>query len=161
MSPKKTDTSKKAKDLEEKADKLLEKNKDEKAFELYKEALDYNPERIELYDKIISLHEKYTDNWTEDDFAYNLSLSMSKQEIIDPAYKRIHARVTPEFAQIVGIIKKMLGSTNRDNETKFVEEIVSHGEASIYPLIDFLIGFKQAGEKKAKAKKKDPKKTKK
>lgn len=136
------DNKEKARQFEEGGDQFLKKGSDEKAFESYKEALGLDPSRPELYDKIIALHEKYSKNWTDDDFAYNLSLTLKKQELLDPVYKRINARVTPEFSKVIALIKKFMATQVRDEETKHIEEIVAYGEKAIYPLIDFLLNLK-------------------
>jgi hypothetical protein len=138
--------------IENKADKLKEKSKDDKAFELYKEALNLNPERLELYDKIIKLHEKFIDNWDEEDFSYNLSLTMAKQEIENPLYKRVHARLTDEYRDVQKLIKKMLDAKTSETQTKYIELIKEKDADAIYPLIDYLLGFIEFG-KSGKAKK--------
>ncbi len=138
--------------LEHKGDKFLKTNKDKKAFESYQKALDLNPERIALYDKLISLHEQYSDNWTDEDFGYNLSLTMKKQELVNPLFKRIHARLEDEYKEVGKLIKKMFDAKTEATETKNVEEIVSRGEDALYPLIDYLLGFKEVGKIKQKAK---------
>lgn len=132
----------KAKAEELKGDKLLKQGKAKKAFECYKKALDLDENRLEIYDKLISLHGKYTDNWNEKDFAYNIWLGMKKQEILDPAFKRIHARAETSFQKISGLIKDMFNTESDPEETRFVEEIVSHRLDALYPLIDYILGLK-------------------
>lgn len=134
--------------LENKGDTLVKKDKFKKAFECYEAALLLDENRIELYDKIIALHEKLIDKWSEEDFAYNLELTMRKQEIVDPTFKRLNSRHKPEYKNVLNIIKKMLAAQNAENETVQVEEIVACGEDALYPLIDFILGFKEIGKRK-------------
>jgi len=135
-----------------KGDNLLKAKKDEKAFDAYQKALDLDPERVPLYTKIIELHEKYIDNWDDQDFAYNLSLSMKRQEIENPYFKRVHARLEEDYQKILPLIKKMFEAKTIKSETKYVEEIHAKGPVAIYPLIDYLMSFKEIGKKKLEKK---------
>ena len=129
--------------LENKGDSLFKKDKLNKAFECYEQALVLDEDRVELYDKLISLHEKLISDWNDEDFAYNLHLTMRKQEIIDPTFKRLHARHEPEYKNVLTLIKKMLAANNAESETIEVEAIMNYGAEAIYPLVDFILGFKQ------------------
>jgi hypothetical protein len=150
----------KARVLEVKGDKFVQKNKDEKAFECYQQALELDENRLELYDKLQDLHSKYSDGWDEDDFAYSVYITMKKQEVVDPTFKRIHAQSSPEYHDTLKIIKKMIHAKTRATETKYVEEIFALGEDAIYPLIDHVLSIKSLGEKiQAKKAKKAKKKS--
>lgn len=138
----------KARKLEDKGDLYKSRNKHQKAFAAYQKALDLDDTRLELYDKLIKLHEEYNDNWTEDDFAYNLHLTMKKQEVVNPIFRRINARQDPEFKEVRRLIKKMLDAKTDEEETKFVEEIVAYEFDALYPLIDFILSFKELGKRK-------------
>lgn len=132
----------KAKAEELKGDKLLKKGKDKAAFECYKKSLSLDDSHVEIYDKLISLHGKYSDNWNEKDFAYNIWLGMKKQEVLDPTFKRIHARVETNSQKITVLIKNMFNADSDAEETRFVEEIIAHGPNALYPLIDYILGVK-------------------
>lgn len=138
----------KAKKLEDKGDLYRRRNQHQKAFKAYQQALDLDESRLTLYDKIISLHKEYSQNWTEEDFAYNLWLTMKRQEIENPVFKRIHARSDPEFKEVRQLITKMLKAKTDNEETKIVEKIAAFGQHAIYPLIDFILGFKQISRQK-------------
>lgn len=142
MSQTKNKNPKKAGLEELKGDKFLEKGHDKKAFEAYKKSLDLDETRVGIYDKLIALHNKYSDNWNEKDFAYNVWLGMKKQEILDPAFRRIHARAEPEFQKITTLIKNMFNAESSVAETRIAEEIVVKGPGALYPLIDYILGFK-------------------
>lgn len=136
--------------LENKADQLRARGKHKKAFELYSEALELDENREELYDKLISVHTEFQDEWTEDDFAINVHLSMRKQEIVDPTFKRLHAKHEPEYKDISLLIRKMLDAKDSKTETRCIEAIHAFGDQAIYPLVDFLLGFKTVTLKKKK-----------
>lgn len=142
MTPSKNKNLAKAQAEELKGDKFLKKGRDEKAFECYKKSLSLDEGRVEIYDKLIALHGKYTDDWNEKDFAYNIWLGMKKQEIMDPTFKRIHARAETDFQKITGLIKNMFNAESDSEETRFAEEVVSHGPNALYPLIDYILGLK-------------------
>lgn len=133
---------KKARAEELKGDKLLTQGKDQKAFECYKKSLNLDESRIEIYDKLLTLHGRYSDNWNEKDFAYNVWLGMKKQEILNPSFKRVHARAEPGFQKITDLIKKMFNCESNTDETRYVEEIIAQGQDSLYPLIDYILGLK-------------------
>lgn len=140
-----------------KGDEFLKKNQDKKAFEAYKKALELDDTRLDLYDKVTKLHEKYSDNWDNADFAYNLFLTMKKQEIVDPTFKRIHASQEPESKEISEEIKKMFHAKTREIETNHVEKVVSYGAPALYPLINFLLGLKELAQINRKLKDKKDK----
>lgn len=144
----------KARILENKGDQFQDKGKMQKAFDHYQKALELDPQRIELYDKLIDLHKLYVDDWTEDDFAYNVYLTMQKQEVLDPTFKRLHAQHEPEYKDVSKLIRKLLDAKTSKTETKYVEAIKEYGDHAIYPLIDILLGFKQVTQGKAKKKSK-------
>lgn len=125
--------------LENKGDAYFAKNKFKKALDCYEEALELNETRVELYDKLIKLHEAATDTWTEEDFSYNLALTMKKQELVDPTLKRIHARSEPNFREITHLIQKMLKASDTQTQTDYVEAIVAYETEALYPLIDMML----------------------
>lgn len=129
--------------LELKGDLFYQKKNLKKAIGEYQKALDLDEKRLELYDKIIKVHGENTRDWTENDFAYTVSLTMQKQEILNPTFKRIHARAEPEFKEIHKLIKQMWQADAQESETASVEQIVRHGEKAVYPLADFILNFKE------------------
>lgn len=147
--------------LELKADKLESKGKFRKALTLYLEALEILPERIELYDKALAVMEEEKEQWSEEDFTLNVFLTMQKQEILDPTFKRIHARAEYEFKEVTALIKKLMKAKDTKEETQIVEEIYNYGEHSLYPLMDFLLSLKEAGKNAAKKAKSNSNKEKK
>lgn len=135
-----------AKVLEAKGDRLSKKGKLQKAYDCYHKAAQL-AESKELYEKLIALLNDLKNEWTEEHFSHSLFWEMRKQELEDPIFKRINARSEPEFQAILDTIKKMMGAMNTAEETQCVEKIVSFGNEALYPLIDMLLAFKQAGKK--------------
>ncbi|MBF0105898.1 MAG: hypothetical protein HQM16_11285 [Deltaproteobacteria bacterium] len=151
------DEQAKSRVLEIKGDKLNEQKKFKKAFEHYQQALELDEGRLELYDKLIKVHEEFIKDWTNDDFSYNVHLTMRKQEVMDPTFKRLNARHEPEYKAITQLVNNMLNAKDREIETRFVEEIVGQGPCALYPLIDFILGFKAVGKIKRAQKEKEQK----
>ncbi len=131
-----------AQNLEKKGDDYFIKKKYHEAAKAYDEALKLDPARLELYDKLITAHEKFADKWTEDDFAFNLELVMRKQEAENPAYRYINARPTPEFKASKALVTKLLKETDLENETKLISDILAHKEMAVYALLDAVMDFK-------------------
>ena len=143
--------SNKASRLIAKGDKLIEKGKFKRALKKFKKALKFDPDRAELYDRLVNAHEQATEDWAEKDVAESVLWVMKKQEIENPAIKMTHAKLEPEWKEIAQKIKLLLVCDNKEDEGKIIEMIVSYGTDSIYPLIDTIIqireGFKnQPGE---------------
>lgn len=146
------DPKSKARVLELKGDKALSKNKTRKALKYYDDALEYDLTRLELYDKIIDTHKLFQDEWDESDFAYNLAITMKKQEVEDPTFKRLHARHEPEYKEVAVLIKNLLDAKDSAEETQAVEKIREFDGDAVYPLIDAVLGFKEFGKIKKKEK---------
>lgn len=141
----KSDPTAKAAKFELKGDRLASKGKYKKARQAYEKALACDWSRLSVYKKLISLLDAHKDDFSEEDFAYSVYWAMQIQEIEDPTFKRIHARQEPEFQEVIKLIQKMMQAKEQNEETKIVEDIASYGESAVYPLIDFLLTFKEIG----------------
>jgi hypothetical protein len=144
MPPKNDD---KALTLERKGDQFRADGEITKAFECYGKALEFAEDRVGLYDKLIALHELVHDEWTEQDFATNLTWTMKRAELLNPDLKRAHHRATPEHRQIKELISKLMRAPEAE-EAAVVEKIVTFGADAVYPLTDVLLQFKHLGKKK-------------
>lgn len=114
----------------------------DKALASYTKALECDPKRPELYDKVIAAHEKASHDWDEADFALSVSWAMRKKELLDPAFRRIHARDDAGFQETLILIRQLMKATSLAEETRLVESIRERGEDAVYPLIDFLLSLK-------------------
>jgi hypothetical protein len=133
-------------------DRHRAKKNHKKALAAYRKALDLDEARAALYDKLIDALNEMSDEWTEADFADSVSWAMKRQELLDPAFKRVNARSTPEYRETSSLVRKLLTAKSRAEETELVEAIADYGQAAVYPLIDFLMTFKEIGEHQSKAK---------
>jgi hypothetical protein len=137
----------KAETLEKKGDRLARQNKWLAAYGCYHEAIELDERRHHLYEKLLKTLDEMKEVWTEEHFAHSVHWQMKLKEIEDPAFRRIHARHEPEFHEVIKLIKKMLAAKSTQEETEHVERIVARGTEALYPLIDMLLAFKEAGNK--------------
>ncbi len=154
----KRDDTGKSLTLEYKADKLFAKNDFRKAYLNYKKAACLNETRGEVFEKLLNTMEQFKEQWSEEDFVENIYWTMKLKELKDPTFKRLHFRTEPEFETVTSLIQSMLKAQDQNAETEAVEAIVAHGDKALYPLIDYLITFKNLAKQNAKAKSTDEKK---
>lgn len=133
--------------LEQKGHKFLKQKKWEQAYSHLHEAIELDPTRTHLYDTLIDALNNMKDDWTEEHFAHSVHWQMKKQELENPALKRVHARSEPEFTRVMECIKQMLSAKSEVSETECIEKIIAFGTDALYPLVDMLLAFKQAGKK--------------
>ena len=148
----------KANDLEQKGDRLLAKGNFAKAYQCYHQAVELDESRSHLFDKLIQILEDNQDEWDEEHFAHSVHWQMQKQEAEDPTFKRIHARNDPEHQIITSLIKNMLSAKTQKEETEFIEEIAEFQGLATYPLIDFILAFKEISSKPKTSKQNDEEK---
>lgn len=129
--------------LIDKGDRLFRQKKFKKALAEYQLANEMDPDNTSLYDKMIAAHMEVKDEWTDEDFANSLSWTMKKQELQNPALKRVHARMTPEWEEVNTLIKKLLLTQSEDEENAALAQIVNHGEKAVYPLLEVVLGLKK------------------
>lgn len=136
-------------DLEKKAQGEIKKSKDKMALTTLKKAYTLGADflGIQTLEQLLNLHEKFESVWEESDFILHTDLVMRLQEIRQPKLKRVHASFTPEWKEVSGLIQKVLKSGNQEEENRLVEEIVSHGDQALYPLIETLLAFRDLGRK--------------
>lgn len=137
---------KKSQSFEKKADGHVQKKHYRKAVENYLKALEYDNSRLDLYDKAISSFDQLKEDWTEDDFAFSMDLTLRRQEAADPLFKRLHARHEPHNKEIHKLIGSLLKAQSAEEETQYVEAIKNFGDNAVYPLIEHLLAFKMVGK---------------
>lgn len=133
-----------------KGDQWRARGNSKKALEAYRKALEDDDSRVALYDKLLSLLDENKGTWSEEEFTDSVYFTMKRQELLDPTFKRIHARSDPDFAEVTKLIKKLFAANEQALETDCVEKIASYGEGAVYPLLDFLLTFKDLGKRAAK-----------
>lgn len=129
-----------------KADSLFARSQFRKAYEHYKKSIFFNADQPEVYKKLLDVMDKFHDDWEENDFVENVYWAMRHKEHIDPTFKRIHFRNEPEFKEVTNLIQTMLKAKDPQDETKAVEEIVEYGEIALYPLIEYILTFKNINQ---------------
>lgn len=138
-----------------KGDSFLARGLARKAYESYKNAAGYADLSEDLAGKLISSMEAIKDDWSEEDFVEHIYWTMRQQELVDPTFKRIHFRAEPEFQEVTKLIQAMLQAKTSDEETQNVEAIVDYGELAIYPLIEYILTFKNITKHVKEQKNKD------
>lgn len=133
--------------LELKGDQWLKKGKLKDAFKSYRKALTLDSEHLPLYDKLIESQKKLGKELTHEEFAESLGWTMKKQELENPAIKRVHAKLEPEWNEIMEAAKQMMMVIDEKTETECVEKIAAHGSLAVYPLVEMLLTFKKFGKK--------------
>lgn len=128
--------------FEEKGDRFLEKKNYKKALFHFKKSQEFLPDSIGIYDKLIETHKNLESEWSEEDMALSVAWTMKKMELENPKFKRIHAQSEEEWKEVIEKVKQILSSKTEEEETAHIEDIVSYGEKAIYPLIDFILSFK-------------------
>lgn len=137
----------KAKTFASKGDKLFAKKKFRAAYDFYKKAFFFDETSLALCEKLIKVMDEFKDDWSEEDFVENVYWAMRSKELSDPTFKRIHFRAEPEFQAVTRLVQNMLKANTKETETKAVEAIVAYGEKALYPLIEFILTFKNLAQK--------------
>lgn len=144
---------KKSERLVGEGDSLAKKGKFKQALKKYRQAKECDPERADIYDRLISAHDKSTKNWTEEDVAESVGYAMKKQEVENPGIKYLHERLTPEWNEIAEKIAHLISCENEEEEIKLIGEIKSYETAAIYPLIYTLLQIKKGASSRGETEK--------
>lgn len=130
-----------------KGDKYAQKGKFKAALKQYRRAQELDPDNLFLYDKLIETHKIIKTEWTDKDFAESLAWTMQKQELENPKFKRVHARMEPEWKEITQLIQRMMQVEDEKTEVDLVEQIVAYEDLALYPLIEVILSFKELQKK--------------
>ncbi len=98
-----------------------------------------NPLSIDKVELFLSLQNQLKDDWTENDFALNLQMTMALQELKDPTFKIVNARLTPEYKACLARIKKWLTRSKPYEDREFLEYIFEQSPLPTYVLLDLLV----------------------
>jgi hypothetical protein len=138
--------TKKADKLEQAGDSFAAKGEYKKALKKDRQAAKEDPDRKDLYDKLVDVHEKAKANWKMDDFVESLSWTMKKQEIETPAIKQVHAKLEPEWKKAMDLSLKIIVAPEDENLSKMIEELVGYGEIGTRVLIEMLRSLRKGKE---------------
>lgn len=140
----KTTDNEKAEKLISQGDSLFKKGKFKDALKKYKKAQVLNPKRQDIYDRLVETHEKSTGEWKPEDVVESVGYVMEKQEVMNPAIKFLHQRLTPEWRAVIDKASELLMCAGEDKEYSLIEEIQSFGRDAVYPLIYVLLQIKKS-----------------
>jgi tetratricopeptide (TPR) repeat protein len=136
--------------LETDGDRLAAKGKFKKALVKYRKALEYDPDRPALYDKLVAMLDKTTENWELRDFVDSVSWTMKKQELSEPAIRQIHAKLSPDWKKASDLAVKIILAPDDDKSLpNLIEELVECGETGTMVLIEIMRGILKESQKKA------------
>lgn len=136
----------KAEKLLTKGDELLQKGKFKRALRKFKKAQKYDPERADIYDRLVKAHEAATKDWDVEDVVESVGWVMEQQELQDPSFKMLHAKLSPEWNNVTERIKTLIVCEDEKEECRIVEEIRAFGEEAIYPLLHTLLQIKKGSK---------------
>jgi tetratricopeptide (TPR) repeat protein len=142
MSEEKKPDHKKALKHETKGDKLFEKEKYREALKEYQKSETFDPNRPEIYEKLIETHGRYQHEWVEQDFSDSLSWTMRRQELQNPQIKWVHETFTPEYQEIQKLIQGLMATMDPERERAMVAKILDFGPKAALPLVHFLLSLK-------------------
>ena len=143
MSPVKKTDPKKALKLEAKGDKLVGKGKYREAMGEYRKSETLNPERTEIYDKLIETQAQVPESeWVEEDFANSMSWAMRRQELQNPQLRLVHETFSLEYREVHQLLQRLMTALGEDQENAIIEKILQYGERAGLPMLHFLLSIK-------------------
>ncbi len=87
---------------------------------------------------------KKKNDFTVNDFVDDVWKVMEDQVEQNKMLKMVHAKLTPEWDDITGLIIKMLEAKEETETISLITEIGAYGETAVWPLIDTLLKMKEA-----------------
>src|SRR5436190_4729286 len=129
MSPETKIDPKKALKHEAKGDKLAGKEKFREALKEYQISESLNPDRAEIYEKLINTHTRFEHEWVEEDFTNSMSWTMRHQELTNPKIKWVHQTFTVEYKDVQKLAQNLLIAPTDDVEARLIEQIMAFGES--------------------------------
>ena len=144
---------------EAKGDALMAKGKLAKALKQYRKALEHDPNRTSIYDKLIQTRDQIPGEWEVEDFAESVSWAMQKQEQQHPPIRQVHARFTPEWEAATDLTMKILAEPDKETKDGLIEKLVAMGEIATRATIGLLLDFKEAAQETTEEKGHDAQKS--
>ena len=140
------DPKKRAKQLEDKGDRLFKKGKYAKALEAYEEAQTLDKDNPDIYNKLIDAHSKGTEAWDLEEFTRELDWTLQQEELENPRISRLHEQLSPEFKTITELIYRLAAAPDKESEEEFIDAIMQAGDKALVPLIEFIRALKESQE---------------
>ncbi|MFO1464532.1 MAG: hypothetical protein U1F66_12230 [bacterium] len=143
---------KKALKHEGKGDKLAGKGKFREAMTEYQKSEGLNPDRVEIYDKLIETQGCIDEQeWKEEDFANSMSWAMRRQELQNPQIKLVHETFSLEYKEVHQLLQRLMGALGEAQENALIEKILEYGERANLPMLHFLLSIKALARQNAEA----------
>lgn len=143
MTPEKKKDPKKALKHEAKGDKLAGKGKFREAMGEYQKSEALDPERVEIYDKLIDTQGQIGESeWREEDFANSMSWTMRRQELQNPHIRLVHETFSLEYREVHQLLQRLMTALGEEQENALVEKILEYGERASLPMLHFLLSIK-------------------
>jgi len=133
---------KKALKHEAKGDKLVRKGKYRDAVIEYKKSEAFNPQRPEIYDKLIEAHSQHEHEWDEEDFSDSMSWTMRRQELQNPQLRLVNETFSVEYREVHRLLQGLMAAVGEEQENDFIEKILDYGEKASLPTLHFLLSIK-------------------
>lgn len=133
---------KKALKFEAKGDKLVAKQKFRQAIEAYQKSESFNQDRAEIYEKLVDTLNRFEHEWNEEDFSKSMTWTMRHQEILNPQMKLVHETFSFEYKEVQKLIQRLMLAMGPELENQIIDEILSHGQQGILPMLHFLLSIK-------------------
>lgn len=146
MSEKKNPDLSKALKHESKGDKLFSKDKFRQALEEYRKSEALNPDRLQIYEKLIETHRRFEHEWVEEDFSNSLTWTMRYQELQNPDLKWVHDTFTPEYQEVQKLLQALMINPDPQMEPEIIRKILSFGEKAALPLIHCILSIKKLSQ---------------
>ncbi|MCE9623876.1 MAG: hypothetical protein K8R69_00245 [Deltaproteobacteria bacterium] len=142
MNPEKKTDPKKALKHESKGDKLVGKGKFRDAMSEYQKSEALNPDRVEIYDKLIETQGHLENEWEEEDFANSMTWTMRRQELQNPHIRLVHETFSVEYREVHQLLQRLMMAPNEEQENTVIEKILQYGERAGLPMLHFLLSIK-------------------
>ena len=134
---------KKALKHESKGDKLAGKGKFREAMGEYQKSESLNPDRVEIYDKLIETQAQVQESeWVEEDFANSMTWTMRRQELQNPHIRLVHETFSLEYREVHQLLQRLMTAPGEDQENTLIEKILQYGERASLPMLHFLLSIK-------------------
>lgn len=130
---------------EKKGDQLVRKGKLRQALEKYEISEKLDPNRAEIYQKLIDTLNQMDVSWTEADFNRSMNWTLREQELKNPELKQIYEKFSAEYQAVQKLIRQLMLAPPGDAENQLIQAIIEYGEKAHLPLLDFLLSLKKMG----------------
>lgn len=135
--------------LEAKGDRLLKKGKAKKALKKYRASEQLNPDRKEIYPKLIAAQNELQEPWTEEEFDLSMTWTMKEQELQNPGMKWIYDKLSADYREIQQLVQGLMVAPDENAEQQIIEKIMNFGPKANLPLIDFLLSLKKFADRES------------